>query len=75
MKPTNTLEIRVSNLMANRIAYLDRNNIPWKKFYNVNMAARLRQNTKNGIFDASAWEPRESGLIGPVSLTALRKMK
>jgi hypothetical protein len=61
--------------MANRIAYLDRNNIPWKKFYNVNMAARLRQNTKNGIFDASAWEPKTSGLIGPVKLTALRKMK
>jgi hypothetical protein len=75
IKPTNTLEIRVSNLMANRIAYLDRNNIPWKKFYNVNMAARLRQNTKNGIFDASAWEPKTSGLIGPVKLTALRKMK
>lgn len=75
LKPTNTLEIRVSNLMANRIAYLDSNNILWKKFYNVNMAARLRQNTKNGIFDASSWEPKASGLIGPVTLTALRKMK
>jgi hypothetical protein len=75
LKPTNTLEIRVANLMANRIAYLDRNNIPWKKFYNVNMAARLRQNTKNGVFDASAWEPRESGLLGPVTLTPMKKVK
>jgi hypothetical protein len=71
----NTLEISVSNLMANRIAYLDRNNIPWKKFYNINIAARLRENTKNGIFDASAWSPRESGLIGPVTLTPLKIAK
>ena len=71
VKSQNTLEIRVSNLMANRIAYMDRNNIEWKKFYNVNMAARLRQNSKNGIFDASAWQPRESGLIGPVTITPL----
>jgi hypothetical protein len=75
VKSVNNLEIRVSNLMANRIAYLDRNNIPWKKFYNVNMAARLKKNTKNGIFDASAWEPLESGLIGPVTITPMRKMK
>ena len=69
----NTLVVKVSNLMANRIAYMDKNNIPWKKFYNINMAARLKQNTKNGIFDASAWEPMESGLIGPVTLTPVKK--
>ncbi len=59
--------------MANRIAYLDRNNVPWKKFYNINFAARLKENTKNGIFDASAWAPRESGLLGPVTLTPVRE--
>ncbi len=75
LESKNTLEIKVSNLMANRIAYMDKNNIPWKKFYNVNMAARLKQNTKDGIFDASAWEPRESGLIGPVTLTPVKKAK
>jgi hypothetical protein len=75
VKKKNTLEIKVSNLMANRIAYMDRNNIEWKKFYNVNMAARMRQNTKNGIFDASAWEPRESGLLGPVTITPLTLVK
>jgi hypothetical protein len=71
----NMLEISVSNLMANRIAYMDRNKIPWKKFYNINMAARLRQNSKNGLFDASEWEPRESGLIGPVTLTPMIKVR
>jgi len=75
LKQTNTLVINVSNLMANRIAYMDRNKIPWKKFYNVNMAARLKQNTKDGIFDASSWEPRESGLLGPVTITGMKKIK
>jgi hypothetical protein len=73
LKKYNNLEIKVSNLMANRIAYMDRNKIEWKKFYNINMAARLRQNTKDGIFDASSWQPRESGLIGPVTITPVRK--
>ncbi|HUX56481.1 MAG TPA: glycosyl hydrolase [Bacteroidales bacterium] len=75
LQATNTLEIKVSNLMANRIAYMDRNNIEWKKFYNINMAARLRENNKNGIFDASAWLPMESGLLGPVTITPMGKMK
>lgn len=75
IKTNNILEIKVSNLMANRIAYLDRNNIGWKRFYNINFAARLPQNLKNGIFDASSWQPRESGLIGPVTITTLKKMK
>ncbi len=75
LKSKNTLEIKVSNLMANRIAYLDRNNILWKKFYNVNMAAKLKQNAKNGIFDASSWPPGESGLLGPVTLTPMKIVK
>ncbi|MCX6321074.1 MAG: hypothetical protein NTX93_04605 [Bacteroidia bacterium] len=73
LKSINTLEIKVSNLSANRIAYLDRNNIQWKKFYNTNFPSRLPQNRKNGLFDASAWLPRESGLIGPVTMTAMKK--
>jgi hypothetical protein len=75
LKSNNILEVRVSNLMANRIAYMDRNNIEWKKFYNVNFNARMPQNTKNRIFDASKWEPRESGLIGPVTLTRMKVVK
>ena len=75
LKKNNLLEIRVSNLMANRIAYMDRNNITWKKFYNINMAARMKQNSKNGLFDASGWDPVESGLIGPVTITPLSRIK
>ena len=75
LKSQNTLEIKVTNLAANRIAYLDRSNVQWKKFYNTNYPAKIRQNSKNGLFDASAWLPRESGLIGPVTLTAVKKVK
>lgn len=75
LKKMNTLAIEISNLMANRISFLDRNNIEWKKFYNINFAARLKENTKNGIFDASSWAPRESGLIGPATLTPMNAVK
>lgn len=75
LKANNSLLIEVSNLMANRIAWMDRNGLQWKKFYNINMAARLRENNKNGVFDASAWEPLESGLPGPVTITPLKKLR
>lgn len=67
----NILEVHVSNLMANRIADLDKRNVFWKKFYNVNFPSRKSENRVNGIFDASHWQPHESGLIGPVTLQAL----
>ena len=70
---TNTLEVIVSNLMANRIIYMDKNNIEWKKFYNTNMPARRRENSKNGLFDASSWTPLPSGLIGPVTWTPVKR--
>ena len=70
----NTLEIEVTNLAANRIAALDREAVPWKKFYNVNFPARFPQNRgPDGLFSAAQWEPAESGLIGPVTIGALRK--
>lgn len=69
----NKLEIVVSNLMANRIADMDRKGVYWKKFYNVNIAARKPENRKGGIFDASNWKPRESGLLGPVRLIPLNR--
>ena len=72
LKASNTLEVIVSNLMANRIAYMDRNNLPWKIFYNTNMPARRRENIKNGLFDSSLWQPMLSGLIGPVTLAPLK---
>jgi len=66
----NKLEIIVASLMANRIIYMDKNQLPWKIFYNTNMPARKRENAKNGIFDAAEWKPLPSGLLGPVTLTA-----
>ncbi|HWI92666.1 MAG TPA: glycosyl hydrolase [Flavisolibacter sp.] len=72
LKQNNQLEIVVANLMANRISYMDRNNLPWKIFYNTNMPARKRENVgKNGLFDASSWKPVPSGLLGPVTLTPM----
>ncbi len=72
LKPQNTLEISVSNLMANRIADMDRRGIVWKRFYNVNVSAKKRENLgDDGLFTAAKWEPMESGLIGPVTITPL----
>jgi hypothetical protein len=70
LQSENRLEITVSNLMANRIADMDRKGIPWKIFYNINMSARRKENLKNGVFDAGAWSPLPSGLAGPVVLKA-----
>jgi hypothetical protein len=76
IKKENILEIKVSNLMANRIADLDRQNVNWKKFYNVNFPARNRENRgADGLFNASHWPPRESGLIGPVRLVPIEFME
>jgi hypothetical protein len=72
LKGQNVLEVQVANLMANRIAYMDRNNIPWKIFYNINMSAKRKENLLNGVFDARHWKPLPSGLNGPVRLVKYR---
>lgn len=70
LQESNTLEVRVSNLMANRIAYIDRQGQDWKKFYNANIPGRLEENRgPDRYFTAKHWLPRESGIIGPVTLT------
>jgi hypothetical protein len=72
LSDSNLLEIEVTNLSANRIAALDRTGVRWRKFYNVNFPARLPQNRgADGLFTAAKWEPLDSGLIGPVTMTAL----
>jgi alpha-L-rhamnosidase len=69
----NRLAVHVTNLSANRIAALDRAGVRWKKFYNVNFPARFPQNRgADGLFTAATWEPLDSGLLGPVTLTPLR---
>ncbi len=70
----NTLEVEVANLMGNRIADLDRRGVNYKRFYNVNFPPRRRENRgEDGYFSAAQWPPQDSGLIGPVTLTPLRR--
>ena len=73
-KGNDTLQVYVSNLMANRIADMDRKKIFWKRFYNVNIAARRPENREEGIFNASDWKPKPSGLFGPVTLTPMQQL-
>jgi alpha-L-rhamnosidase len=70
LKADNLLQVNVTNGMANRIADLDKRGIVWKKFYNINFPARLAKNRgADGLFTAASWQPKVSGLIGPVTLT------
>ena len=76
LKENNSLRIIVTNGMANRIIDLDKKGIPWKRFYNINMPARLAVNRGNdGLFTAAQWQPQPSGLLGPVSITPLYYIK
>lgn len=63
----NVLEVEVTNLAANRIAELDRRKAPWKAFHEINFV-----NIDYKAFDASGWEARDSGLMGPVTVVGLR---
>lgn len=72
IKPENTLEIYVSNSMANHIIHLENRGVVWKKFYNVNFPANKAENRgDDGLFTAKHWKPLESGLAGPVVLIPL----
>ncbi|HLG38607.1 MAG TPA: glycosyl hydrolase [Chitinophagaceae bacterium] len=76
LKPDNQLVIIVTNGMANRIIDLEKRGVQWKKFYNVNMPARLAENRgTDGLFTAVKWQPKASGLIGPVNITPLKFMR
>lgn len=73
LKETNLLEVHVSNLMANRISYMDKEEIEWKKFHDINFPAKDRENIGNdGLFNAGGWTLFKSGLIGPVKLIPLQ---
>jgi alpha-L-rhamnosidase len=62
-KENNILEIEVTNLSANRIRYLDKKGVYWKKFYDINFV-----DIGYRPFDASNWESVLSGLLGDVKL-------
>jgi len=62
----NKLRIEVTNLPANRIAALDRQRVPWRKFEDINVVdINYRRTTYNN------WSPVPSGLKGPVRLTPI----
>ena len=51
---------------------MDRNGKPWKIFYNANIQPRIPiSRAPDGSFSAAGWDFRESGLLGPVTLSAL----
>ncbi|WP_288428477.1 glycosyl hydrolase [uncultured Spirosoma sp.] len=73
LRDRNELTVIVSNGMANRMRDLDKRGVGWKKFYNINMSARLKENRgPDGLFTAEHWQPRPSGLLGPVTMTPLK---
>ncbi len=75
LKADNELSIRVTNGMANRIRHLEKTGVVWKKFYNTNFPARLPQNRgADGLFTAIKWNVEASGLLGPVTLQALKEL-
>lgn len=69
LKPgRNRLEIEVTNLSANRIRDLDRRNVEWKIFHEINFVDHLYRK-----FDASNWPLTPSGLLGPVRLWPMKR--
>lgn len=62
-KGKNTIQIEVSNLMANRIRYMDQNNIQWRNYHEINFV-----NIDYKPFDASSWKVQPSGLDGEIQL-------
>ena len=69
LKPRgNVLEVEVTNVSANRIRDLDRRGVNWKYFYDINFV-----DLDYKPFNAAAWPLADSGLLGPVTLTALKE--
>ena len=60
---SNTLEIEVANLPANRIAQLDRNGVEWRKFKEINVVDLNYKKTLYGT-----WDIVPSGLNSDVKL-------
>ncbi|MBL7813936.1 MAG: hypothetical protein JNL70_02935 [Saprospiraceae bacterium] len=63
LKENNQLDIEVTNLSANRVRYLDKKGVQWRKFYDINFV-----DITYNPFDASQWQPVPSGLLGEVKL-------
>ncbi len=59
----NEITFEVTNLSANRIRDLDIQGVGWKKFYDANIVTHMYE-----PFDASSWDLKPSGLLGPVTI-------
>ncbi|TWV13086.1 glycosyl hydrolase family 2 [Bacteroidaceae bacterium HV4-6-C5C] len=66
---TNTIEIEVTNLPANRIADMDRKGVQWRIFKDANIV-NIHYNKEN----YKNWEPVPSGLLGPVRLIPMERI-
>ncbi|MEM9161425.1 MAG: glycosylhydrolase-like jelly roll fold domain-containing protein, partial [Verrucomicrobiota bacterium] len=66
----NVLEVEVTNLSFNRIRDLDARGVEWKIFYDINFVDHLYED-----YDATKWGPVASGLLGPVTLTPMKKFQ
>jgi hypothetical protein len=60
----NVLEVELTNLSANRLRDLDRRGVTWRVFHDINVV-----NIDYQPLDASVWDVRPSGWLGPVTLT------
>ena len=67
---TNTIEVEVTNLPANRIAELDRQGVPWRRFKEINVVDLNYKKTGYGH-----WQPMPSGLNGTVRLVPCYELK
>ena len=63
LRTGNVLEVCVTNVAANRIRGMDRRGEKWRIFKEINFVNRQYQ-----AFDASDWDVRSAGLLGPVTL-------
>ena len=66
----NTLEVEVTNLPANRIADMDRRNVPWRIYKDANIVNIHYKKDNYG-----KWEPVPSGLLGPVCLIPMQPLQ
>ena len=66
---TNTLEIDVTNLPANRIRDLDKRGVKWRIFKDINLVSVFYTDIK---FDK--WTVLPSGLTSPVTIIPLKKL-
>ncbi|HEX4351115.1 MAG TPA: glycosyl hydrolase [Verrucomicrobiae bacterium] len=63
----NVLDVEVTSVAANRIRDLDRRGVKWKIFKDINIV-----DVNYSPFNAANWPLTDCGLLGPVTLTAVR---